>query len=117
MTNHSPSHGVKLAQLEAQLLKGEIDRPAFLEGAAALGVSSIRRWVGLWVAAPASHGMVWARGHKNDFNHWAKEAGDECWGYAHVLEIVAGLVSLLLSDDSTYATGTTHSADGGFTTA
>jgi NAD(P)-dependent dehydrogenase (short-subunit alcohol dehydrogenase family) len=30
---------------------------------------------------------------------------------------VAGLVSYLLSDDSRYATGTTHSVDGGFTTA
>jgi NAD(P)-dependent dehydrogenase (short-subunit alcohol dehydrogenase family) len=32
-------------------------------------------------------------------------------------EEVAALVSFLLSDDSTYATGTTHSVDGGFTTA
>jgi NAD(P)-dependent dehydrogenase (short-subunit alcohol dehydrogenase family) len=32
-------------------------------------------------------------------------------------EDVAGLVSYLLSDDSRYATGTTHSVDGGFTTA
>jgi NAD(P)-dependent dehydrogenase (short-subunit alcohol dehydrogenase family) len=30
---------------------------------------------------------------------------------------VAGLVCFLLSDDSKYATGTTHSVDGGFTTA
>jgi NAD(P)-dependent dehydrogenase (short-subunit alcohol dehydrogenase family) len=30
---------------------------------------------------------------------------------------VVGLVSFLLSDDSSYATGTTHSVDGGFTTA
>jgi NAD(P)-dependent dehydrogenase (short-subunit alcohol dehydrogenase family) len=32
-------------------------------------------------------------------------------------EDVAGLVSFLLSDDCSYATGTTHSVDGGFTTA
>jgi NAD(P)-dependent dehydrogenase (short-subunit alcohol dehydrogenase family) len=32
-------------------------------------------------------------------------------------EDAAGLVSFLLSDDSSYATGTTHSVDGGFTTA
>jgi choline dehydrogenase len=30
---------------------------------------------------------VWARGHKNDFDYWAKEAGDEGWGYQHVLDI------------------------------
>ena len=33
------------------------------------------------------NGMVWARGHKNDFDDWAKEAGDEAWGYRHVLDI------------------------------
>jgi choline dehydrogenase len=33
------------------------------------------------------NGMVWARGHKNDFEHWAKEAGDEAWNYRHVLDI------------------------------
>lgn len=30
---------------------------------------------------------VWARGHKNDYDHWAREAGDPAWGYRHVLEI------------------------------
>src|SRR5258705_10594026 len=33
------------------------------------------------------NGMVWARGHKNDFAHWAKEAGDDAWNYRHVLNI------------------------------
>jgi choline dehydrogenase len=33
------------------------------------------------------NGMVWARGHKNDFDYWAKEAGDSAWDYNHVLEI------------------------------
>ncbi len=33
------------------------------------------------------NGMVWARGHKNDFNHWAASVGDEAWGYQHVLDI------------------------------
>ncbi|HEX5082842.1 MAG TPA: GMC family oxidoreductase N-terminal domain-containing protein, partial [Blastocatellia bacterium] len=33
------------------------------------------------------NGMVWARGHKNDFDHWAKEAGDDAWDYRHVLDI------------------------------
>lgn len=31
--------------------------------------------------------MIWARGHKNDFEMWAREAGDTAWGYAHALEI------------------------------
>ncbi|MDM0106945.1 GMC family oxidoreductase N-terminal domain-containing protein [Variovorax sp. J22R24] len=30
---------------------------------------------------------VWARGHKNDFDSWARASGDEAWGYRHVLEI------------------------------
>src|SRR5262245_51079248 len=33
------------------------------------------------------NGMVWARGHKNDFQQWAKESGDTRWGYQNVLEI------------------------------
>ncbi|MGE0278995.1 MAG: GMC family oxidoreductase [Rhizobiaceae bacterium] len=30
---------------------------------------------------------VWARGHKNDFDLWAAETGDDAWNYASVLEI------------------------------
>lgn len=33
------------------------------------------------------NGMVWARGHKNDFDQWAAAAGDDRWGYRHVLGI------------------------------
>src|SRR5262245_24040293 len=33
------------------------------------------------------NGMVWSRGHKNDFDHWAGEAGDADWGYAHIRNI------------------------------
>lgn len=29
--------------------------------------------------------MVWARGHKEDWNHFAAEAGDDAWGYESVL--------------------------------
>lgn len=29
--------------------------------------------------------MVWARGHKEDWDHFASEAGDERWGYQSVL--------------------------------
>lgn len=31
--------------------------------------------------------MVWARGHKNDWEHFAEEAGDAGWGYDAVLGI------------------------------
>jgi choline dehydrogenase-like flavoprotein len=31
--------------------------------------------------------MMWARGHKNDWDYFAAEAGDEAWGYDAVLEI------------------------------
>lgn len=31
--------------------------------------------------------MVWARGHKNDWEHFAAEAGDPAWGYESVLGI------------------------------
>lgn len=31
--------------------------------------------------------MAYARGHKNDFDHWAAEAGDPAWNYEHVLAI------------------------------
>jgi choline dehydrogenase len=38
------------------------------------------------------NGMVWARGHKNDFDYWARATsdeawGDEAWGYQHILDI------------------------------
>jgi choline dehydrogenase len=33
------------------------------------------------------NGMVWARGHKHDFDDWEKQTGDARWGYRHVLDI------------------------------
>ena len=33
------------------------------------------------------NGMVWARGHKSDFDFWARQAGDDAWNYRHVLDI------------------------------
>ncbi len=29
--------------------------------------------------------MIWARGHRNDFEFWASETGDDAWNYANVL--------------------------------
>lgn len=31
--------------------------------------------------------MIWARGHKSDWDHYASETGDEAWGYAAIQEI------------------------------
>jgi choline dehydrogenase len=31
--------------------------------------------------------MLWARGHKNDWNYFASESGDPAWGYENVLNI------------------------------
>lgn len=31
--------------------------------------------------------MVWARGHKNDWNYFAEASGDPAWGYESVLDI------------------------------
>jgi len=33
------------------------------------------------------NGLVWARGHKNDFDSWAAETGNPAWNYESVLEI------------------------------
>ncbi len=33
------------------------------------------------------NGLVWARGHKNDFDHWAEESGDPSWRYESILDL------------------------------
>jgi choline dehydrogenase len=35
----------------------------------------------------AINGMVWARGHRNDFEEWARISGDPAWGYDHALDV------------------------------
>jgi choline dehydrogenase len=48
----------------------------------------IRQSMGKAIGGSTSiNGMVWARGHKHDFDYWAEAAGDEAWGYSNVLEI------------------------------
>jgi choline dehydrogenase len=32
------------------------------------------------------NGLIWARGHRHDFDRWAEETGDPGWSYASVLE-------------------------------
>lgn len=33
------------------------------------------------------NGMIWARGHKNDFDDWAEQTGDAGWRYSSVLDL------------------------------
>lgn len=33
------------------------------------------------------NGMIWSRGHKNDWDYFASEAGDDAWSYGSVLDI------------------------------
>ncbi|MEG6508878.1 GMC family oxidoreductase [Methyloligella sp. 2.7D] len=33
------------------------------------------------------NGLVWARGHKNDFDSWAEETGDPGWNYESAVEL------------------------------
>jgi choline dehydrogenase len=37
------------------------------------------------------NGMMWSRGHKNDWDFFASEAGDKTWGYESVLNIYRGI--------------------------
>jgi len=33
------------------------------------------------------NGLVWARGHRTDFEHWAEQSGDPGWGYDAVIDL------------------------------
>lgn len=44
--------------------------------------------------------QIWARGHKNDFDMWAAEAGDDAWNYDHVLEIYKRIEDWQGTDDA-----------------
>lgn len=45
--------------------------------------------------------QIWARGHKNDFDFWAAEAGDEGWNYDSVLEIYKRIEDWQGTEDAT----------------
>ena len=67
---------------------GPMDWSFAAEPGAAVNKRSLHQAMGKALGGGTSiNGMVWARGHKNDFEHWAKEAGDTSWGYQHVLDI------------------------------
>jgi choline dehydrogenase len=67
---------------------GEFDWAFGAERSPSVNGRSIAQAMGKAVGGGTSiNGMVWARGHKNDFDHWAKSAGDDAWDYRHVLDI------------------------------
>jgi choline dehydrogenase-like flavoprotein len=66
----------------------EVDWSFHAEPSSTVNNRSIAQAMGKALGGGTSiNGMVWARGHKNDFDQWAKEAGDDGWDYAHVLGI------------------------------
>src|ERR1700720_60346 len=69
-------------------LGGEFDWNFGAERSPGVNNRSIVQAMGKAIGGGTSiNAMVWARGHKNDFDHWATEAGDEAWNYRHVLDI------------------------------
>jgi choline dehydrogenase len=46
--------------------------------------------------------MAYVRGHRNDYDFWAREAGDHAWGYANVLKIFKGIEDWQGPDDPAY---------------
>lgn len=45
--------------------------------------------------------MIWARGHKNDFDFWASETGDDRWSYSKVLDIYKRIEDWQGAEDET----------------
>jgi choline dehydrogenase len=67
---------------------GEFDWNFGAERSPSVNNRSITQAMGKALGGGTSiNGMVWARGHKHDFDHWAKVAGDDAWDYRHVLDI------------------------------
>ncbi|MDH3236636.1 MAG: GMC family oxidoreductase, partial [Alphaproteobacteria bacterium] len=46
--------------------------------------------------------MAYVRGHKNDYDHWASEAGDDAWNYESILKIYKRIEDWQGPDDPAY---------------
>jgi choline dehydrogenase len=67
---------------------GELDWNFGAERSPSVNNRSIVQAMGKALGGGTSiNGMVWARGHKNDFDFWARQAGDDAWDYRHILDI------------------------------
>ncbi len=58
------------------------------EGEPGLGGRSLLMSMGRVVGGSSSiNAMIWARGHKEDWDHYAEESGDPSWNYENILKI------------------------------
>ena len=98
------NHDVKVLLLEAG---GTDDAPSVIEANQwPLNLGSERDWGFVAQPDPQLHGrsipfamgkvlgggssinlMIWARGHRSDWDHFASESGEAAWGYAPVLDL------------------------------
>jgi AhpD family alkylhydroperoxidase len=80
----------------------EVDWNFEAESAASLNGRAIRQAAGRALGGGTSiNGMVWARGHRLDFEHWAAQSGDAAWGYNHVIDIYKRIEDWNGAPDST----------------
>src|SRR5580704_7992642 len=67
---------------------GEFDWNFGAERSPSVNNRSIVQAMGKAIGGGTSiNAMAWAHGHMNDFDHWAKEAGDDAWDYRQILDI------------------------------
>jgi len=67
---------------------GELDWNFGAERSPSVNNRSITQAMGKALGGGTSiNAMVWAHGHKNDFDHWARETGDDAWDHRHVRDI------------------------------
>jgi choline dehydrogenase len=67
---------------------GEFDWAYKAEASPSLNGRSINLPMGKTLGGGSSiNAMVWARGHKNDFNEWAAAVDDPAWNYESVLKV------------------------------
>lgn len=72
----------------AENLGGENDWNFAAEPGAAVNGRRIGMSMGRVLGGGSSiNAMLWARGHQEDWDHFAKESGDDAWSYRSVLEI------------------------------
>jgi choline dehydrogenase len=80
--------GILIPETWSFNLGGEFDWNFGAERSPSVNNRSIVQAMGKALGGGTSiNAMVWARGHKNDFNFWARQAGDDAWDYRHILDI------------------------------